>query len=250
MWHRHTLSALILLIFAFISSTSLAKQNHPWLFNISLANKYFPLSLMKAPLIEQRYRLSWFAYILESMEEPPLWPLVEKPNQMSYRLILGRSRQEPVVLRLDRSPIGDWDLSIKKANCAAVGAEDLKLWASVDKKRTLTKQEAEKFHSLFDALEFWTLPSPPPMETVQVLDGSTWAFEAIEKGQYNVIWRVLPKDDDIWNSDPDIDREREDLKGYPIIDRASYLEVNKKLAAVCEFLLERSDLNLKIEEIY
>jgi len=249
MRHKYTVRALILLIFAFIPTISLAKQNLP-MFSISLANKYFPLCLMKVPLIEQRYRLSWFAYILESMKEPPLWPLVKKPNQMSYRFILGRGRQEPIILRLDRSPKGAWVLSIKKANSAAVVKNNLKLWASVHKKRTLTKQEAEQFHRLFDALEFWTLPSPPPLETNQVLDGSTWAFEAVEKGQYNVVWRILPKDDNNWYSDPHIDREREDLKGNLFIDRATYLDVNKKLVGVCEFLLERSDLNLKTKEIY
>jgi hypothetical protein len=214
----------------------------PFWFNNLFGAEYFPRNLdMPAG---DKGRFEWLSSkVLEEMKESPLWQKVKSPNAISYRFTyIPAKGGEPVVLRLDRITKGKWILTIKQADYSSESE------FKVNRKRPLTRGEINQFQELFSRLKFSELPTVGALEAEDVMDGSTWILEAVENGRYHMIRRISPTGG-IWITVPDEIKGFEKLRreqGYPYIDRATSETVNKRLVAVGEFLLNLSDLNIRV----
>lgn len=222
---KFQLSILILLFFTFTSQLSSARE-------------YFPSLDIPPP---ERRALGRFTDVLESQKEPPLWSS-HNANRESFRFIHNRALGGgPSIFRLDHNKRG-WELTWK-----LVRAETKKT-IETTKKKMISSAQMEEFRKLFDALEFWNLPSNPPLETIMIFDGSTWAFEAVENQKYNLVWRRAPESDN-WQDREFLQKakavDQKQLDEYPKVDRDTHLESTKRLMAVCKFLVELSGIDLK-----
>jgi hypothetical protein len=103
--------------------------------------------------------------------------------------------------------------------------------------------EIQEFQLLFTQLQFWELPAVGAPEAEEMFDGSTWVLEAVENGRYHLIRRRAPKS--LTWFDEGYEKWREE-EGYPYIDRATSVEVNKRLVLVGELLMRLSGLKLEV----
>ncbi|SPF50140.1 exported hypothetical protein [Syntrophobacter sp. SbD1] len=210
-----------------------------------LAAQYFPDDLNMPARVNQSF-VKAESKFLESMKEPPLWPRAKDPNAISYRLSCTGFKQKPVIFRLDRITNTKWVLTTKQADYWPANNV-----SKLNRKQSLTKEEVVQFQKLFTELQFWQLPSVGAFEVEEeIMDGTTWILEAVEKGRYHLVRRRAPRDSDrFWFSDPRHAAELQKIKekeGYPDIDRDTSAEVNNKLVAVGEFLVKLSGLKVEV----
>jgi len=196
---------------------------------------------LQVPVQVKEHDLGFYSEILESMGEQALWTMSGDVNAVSYRFTYIRSKDEPVVLRLDSTKAG-YVLSIKQGDSARLSK------LKVDQKKNLTNEQWDDFVNLFNALDFWEQPTVGAVEIERdLLDGSAWILEAVENGRYHFIRRLSPGEVP-WPSPKDArwyQRYRE-KEGWPCcIDKDASDEVNRNLMAVGRFLLRLSDLNLR-----
>jgi hypothetical protein len=229
---KHTISAAILLLISFWFSDLLAAQ-------------YFPDDL-NMPAREKRAFVSGYPKVFKSMKETPLWLLAKDRKKISYRLIQSQRNKEHwsrqwVILRLDRSAKMSWVLTIKQTKRSRSDQN-----SKVNRKRRLSKEEVKEFQELFAQLQFWELPSVGALEHEEGwLDfPSIWILEAVENGRYHLVQRIVPTSTH-WVPDRQYQRMKEE-EGYPDIDRATSEEVNRRLVAVGEFLVNLSGLELEL----
>jgi hypothetical protein len=206
--------------------------------------QYFPEEI-DIPATLKSLETQLFSGVLESIGEPALWQLAEDRNVVSYRFMYLQSRGEPVVLRLDRSSEKAWILTVKQVSSSS------KSKLAVNRKVDLPQVKFVKFRKLFDALDFWKLPTVGAVEQEINLFGGTYCIlESVENGHYHLVVRRSPKDsDERWVSDPNMAKEFQKLKedgGFPDIDRATSGETSRKLLAVCEYLMSLSSLKIKV----
>jgi len=204
---------------------------------------YFPPMAMltaEKPLLEQ------LTDTLSSMKEPPLWPLAGKGNKAAFRFIHYAAKGGGTsIFRLDQDKRG-WVLTFKDSRFVPDkkgGTRENR----IVKKRRVSKEQIGQFRDLFDTLQFWNLPTLPPVETIMNPDGSGWNLEAVRNGMYNIVFRVSPKDD-IWVERKLFEADLEDksiLETHPTIDRETYSQTNRRLVAVCEFLANLAGVEVR-----
>jgi hypothetical protein len=195
---------------------------------------------LEVPVQVKENDLRFYSEILECMGEPALWKQAEDVNAVSYRFTYIRSKDEPIILRLDKTKAG-YVLSIKQGDSRRLSK------LKVDKKEDLTNEQLDDFVKLFDALDFWGQPAVGAVEIERdLLDGSAWILEAAEDGRYHFIRRLSPGDVP-WPPPKDArwyQRYRE-KEGWPCcIDKAASDGLNRKFVALGQFLLGLSDLKL------
>ncbi|MGO9017297.1 MAG: hypothetical protein ACLQVJ_03005 [Syntrophobacteraceae bacterium] len=228
---KHIISAAILLLISF------------WFTN-SLAVQYFPDKL-NMPASAKRDLISAYSELLESMKEPPIWPKAKDQKAISYRLTFRIAKGGPrVVLRLDRIAKTKWVLTVKQVD---YDYSSDKLEFRVNRKQRLTGDEVSQFKELFAQLQFWELPTVGALEAEEMFDGTNWLLEAVENGRYHLMRRHAPNSD-YWPSsrwDAEGFQQVREREGYPYIDRATSVRVNKRLVALGEFLVKLSGLKLR-----
>ena len=162
--------------------------------------EYFPAgSLDQTPQSsytkEQRYSDQ-----LQALKEPSLWELSKVRKVQTYRFLWLRTFNRPISVRLDINQNGT-SLLTTKATSGQGGYKPGKL--TMNKTRTLTKEQTAWFLDRLAELGFWGLPAyEKPQEgvglngekTVEIgLDGAQWILEGVKDGKYQVTDRWSPK---------------------------------------------------------
>ena len=70
--------------------------------NSSVLAGFFPGDL-NIPVQVRGQDLGFYSQVLDSMGEPALWPMAKDVNAISYRFTYIRSKDEPIILRLDKT---------------------------------------------------------------------------------------------------------------------------------------------------
>ena len=178
---------LIILIGVFSAAMACAGEKAaPRLFTPPKA--YFPAGTFEGSTLE------WYAKNLRVLQEPSLADRKDAGPDV-YRLLWMRSFHSPMVFRLEFSADGIARLTVKKARLEEVknhNLEPTKLTSNTQKK--IATPVADNFLRLFDASTFSKRSLGDPREEMGGADGSTWVFEAIQKGVYHVTtrWSPLP----------------------------------------------------------
>ena len=135
---------------------------------------------------------SWYPYELRVMGEPSLFDLAENSSAESYRFLWLRASDAPVVVRLDVNADGSGTVMAKIGDGQAGSPYTTKRVVEIDR-RMLTRNEVEGFAGLVDKLDFWSTATDEeqPKGAVRV-DGSEWVIEAVRSGEYQVVARSSP----------------------------------------------------------
>jgi hypothetical protein len=137
------------------------------------------------------YAREAYTKYLRVMHEPSLADH-KNPDSDVYRLLWMRSFDPPMIFRLEFSVEGSARLTVKKARIEEINhsPEPTKLISQAQRK--VTKQAANNFLHLFAASTFSKRPLGDPRDEMLGTDGSTWVFEAVQKGVYHVTYRWSP----------------------------------------------------------
>ena len=216
--------------------------------NSSAGTQYFPS--LNIPKHEQK-SLERFADTLRSHNEPPLWPSISVGNRVSFRLIIYIPKGGGINVYILNQRKNRWLLTCKLIRYT-YSEKQIRDTISISRKETtkivrkkIYSRQVKQFSELFNDLEFWKLPSAPPLETIMIFDGSTWVFEAVANRKYNCVWRISPSYN-IWverNVIGDL-AYNTIWDDYPKVDRDTHLKANKRLVEVCEFLMKLSGIEL------
>lgn len=180
---------------------------------------YFPPGLRQPAIwcgvpaqpILRRFEAEWYANHLLSADETSLFQASEKElvhHPKTYRFTWLRSFHKPVVVRLDQTDGGSFQLVAKRLS--GKGGYDA---GSVEARitRILTPQEQRRFTDGLDAAQDLNLP---PVGCEHMVDGAAWIMEADEDGRYKYLHRQSPTQGPVydlgilllgftgWNLDP------------------------------------------------
>lgn len=141
------------------------------------------------------FRGEWYAQQLRALGETPL-SVASAPAGPVIRFTWLRTFHHPVVLRLERSPAGQWQLRTKIGSGAG-GYDPGTL--EHDTTVSISPESAEGELRQLTTDRFWTLPSQlPPIDrrTGQVnggFDGAQWILEVRDGTRYHFLDRWGPK---------------------------------------------------------
>lgn len=229
----NSISAAILLLISFWFSDLLPAQ-------------YFPDDL-DMPALERQGFVSKYSNLLKSMKEPTLWSMAQGRNVASYRFTYepGRGGGQPTVLRLDKIAPTEWLLTVKH------GYSNSDRRFKVNRSKRLTQSEVTQFQEFFTQLDFWHVPAVGAFEAeFFIADGPIWVLEAVENERYRVVRRRSPTDK-FWEDSAlwpqwAVEKYGKFKEDYPVLDRATNEEMNKKLVALGEYLVKLSGLKLEV----
>jgi hypothetical protein len=149
--------------------------------------QYFPDAVFGGGQTRLARYYSWY---LRSMREKPLAECIAGDTSQAYRvLIVTRPYNAPVVVRLAVGATGGGDLVSKVARDG--GHPDI---VTLDRTAKVSQEDVQRFVSLLDAADFWSMPSQKPPDIHKVVMGAVdWMLEAEKHGAYHAVERTTPE---------------------------------------------------------
>jgi len=149
--------------------------------------RYFPAGSLDPRPDLHRHRAEWYADALERLGEGPLHPA--RPDQtLIVRLLCLPTWSPACAIRAERSGL-TWRLLVRELDGEEAGFDLGKLVRRDD--RVIIEPDAERVEELWAYLRFWSLGLPADGD--DVLDGTDYVLEAVERGRYHVTVRDDPE---------------------------------------------------------
>lgn len=149
--------------------------------------RYFPAGSLDPRPDLHRHRAEWYADALERLGEPPLHSA--GPDQLFVVRLLCLPTWSPACsVRAERSGLG-WRLLARELDGDESGFDLGELARRDD--RLVVGADADRLAELWEWLRFWSIA---PAGGEDVLDGTAYVLEAVERGRY----RVVVRDDPEW----------------------------------------------------
>jgi hypothetical protein len=123
---------------------------------------------------------------LTAMGEPSILGMSAESGLSAFRFTWLPAWDRPIAVRIQLQPDGTSRLTAKSTQGKYWKPGKLK----IAKEAMLSNEETAQFLRLFEATEFWKLPSRAPASG---RDGADWLFEATQGGRYHMTQRWSPK---------------------------------------------------------
>jgi hypothetical protein len=176
--------------------------------------QYFPNDAFRDPSKSDSFdgRAMWYSKHLRAMTEPSLLEASKDKTLVAYRFLWLRTRNHPIATRLTIRSDGTGFLTGKMAS--GTGGHEPGI-LSQNSSIEVPKLQVQQFLSLLQKAEFWAMQSE---KTIPGKDGAEWILEGTQGGNYHVVDRWSPENDDY--------------------------------SRVCLYLLELSKISVPAKEIY
>jgi hypothetical protein len=199
------MKALALFVCAAVGILQAQSQRPPGLPPAVLSSQYFPPGVFDTS--PHSSSDTWYAYTLNALEEPPLFPLRSNGSVQVYRFLWLPSFQRPISVRLTINSDGSGSIVARSVDLHTgllqkVPSDTAKL--ILDTTRDVDKAQVQDVLGQLQRFAFWEMPTEEAQAAPQVphgtivrlpeLDGSRWILEGIRGGEYHVVDRWSPKE--------------------------------------------------------
>jgi hypothetical protein len=157
---------------------------------------YFPVGIFLPREGGMNWVVKFYSSGLAAMQEPPISTL-EGDGVEVYRLLYLPAFEPPVAIRLWRDG-GQAYMSVKQLSApggAVNGEAVFPKTMKVNATRPLKTEEWARFQGLLKNANFWTQPTEGGRQPG--LDGANFLLEGYMRGQYHVMDRWTPEEDEI-----------------------------------------------------
>ncbi len=157
---------------------------------------YFPVGVFHPREGGRNWLVRFYSGSLAAMREPPISTLRGEEAEV-YRLLYLPAFGPPVAIRLWRDG-GQAYMSVKQLSAPGVAADGEVVFPKtmkVNATRPLKAEEWARFEGLLKNANFWTQPAEGGREPG--LDGANLLFEGYRRGQYHLMDRWSPQEDEI-----------------------------------------------------
>jgi len=214
----------ITLALALLSASSSVGKTQPQSPEKSSAvgsHQYFPAGAFNGSRSEDGSRAAWYACTLTALKEPSLFELRSTETSEVYRFLWLPSFHDPISVRLAIKPDGS-GVVVARSVDRKTGLLVLKMRdktipngtgkLTMDTVNDVGNAQVQDVLRELQDLQFWSLKTTEEAQTptqegtastlqatmvpLPPLDGARWILEGVRGGQYHVVDRWSPKDDE------------------------------------------------------